>query len=174
MAKNDLLFKILFAVQVALLPVVYAFDLIETFPTWAVTLAIVGVLLCKIWAEVFKDKHNLIHKILSSVATVATFAALLFFMANKGIIAMWLAILTLVLIVLFVALSIILRSKIMPELIEAIDYCFILFEILTLLAFSFAFYHVTMTNIGIFAIVLSTAVSVAYKLYFCIKYLIRK
>jgi len=174
MAKNDLLFKILFAVQVALLPVVIAFDLIETFPSWAVTLAIVGVLLCKIWAEVFKDKHNLMHKILSGVATIATFAVMLFFLEFKGIIAMWLAILTTVLVVLFIALSILLRSKVMPEVIEAIDYCFILFEILTLLAFSFAFYYVTMTNIGLFAIVLTTAVSVAYKAYFCIKYLIRK
>ena len=174
MAKNDLLFKIICAIQVALLPVVIAFDLISTFPTWAITIAIVGVLLCKIWAEVFKDKHNFMHKILSSIATVATFATLLFFLANKGFIALWLAILTTVLIVLFVVLSIVLRTKVMPELIEAIDYCFVLFEILTLLAFSFAFYYIAMTNIGIFAIILTTAVSVAYKTYFLVKYLIRK
>ena len=174
MAKNDLLFKILCAIQVALLPVVIALNLISTFPTWAITIAIVGVLLCKIWAEVFKDKHNLMHKILSSVATVASFATLLIFFANKGLIDMWIAILTTVLIALFVVLSVLLRSKVMPEIIEAIDYCFVLFEILTLLAFSFAFYHITLSNIGIFALILTTAVSVGYKAYFLFRYLIRK
>ena len=174
MAKNDLLFKIICAIQVALLPVVIAFDLISTFPTWAITIAIVGVLLCKIWAEVFKDKHNLMHKILSSIVTIATFATLLFFLANKALIEMWIAILTTILIILFVVLSVVLRSKVMPEIIEAIDYCFVLFEILTILAFSFAFYHITLANIGIFALILTTAVSVGYKAYFLVKYLIRK
>ncbi len=170
MTKNNFLFKTLFAVQIALLPIVIAVDLVKTLPLWAVSVCIAGVLLCKIWVEVFKDKNNKTHKIMALAGTVATFAVLLFFLANKGVIAMWLAILTFVLIVLFATLKVLLMNKVMPETIEAVDYCFNLFELLSLLAFTFAFYNITMTNIGLFAIILSTVVSVTYKVYYCIKY----
>lgn len=170
MTKNDLFFKILFAIQIAMLPITIAVDLISSTPTWAVCLCIAGVLLAKIWVTVFKNKNNTVHNIIDSIGTVATFTVLLFFFANKQVIPMWLAIVAEILVVLFIALKLFLRKKTMPEIIDAVDYCFTMFEFLTLLAFTFAFYNITMTNIGLFAICLSTAVSVAYKVYYCIKY----
>ena len=170
MTKNDLFFKILFAIQIALLPIVVATTLISSLPVWATSIALAGVLLAKIWVEVFKDKQNFTHKIMCYIGSVITFAVLLIFLEMKGVIDLWIAILAIVLITLHSAFNIILKKKVMPETIEAIDYCFVLFEILTLIAFTFAFYNITMTNIGLFAIILSTAVSVAYKVYYCIKF----
>lgn len=168
MSRNDLFFKILFAVELALLPMVIFADLF--LPTWAVSLVIAGVLVAKVWVEVFKDKFNKTHKIINSVGNIAIFAVLLFYFANQGTIKMWMAIVVTVLIVLYSAFSVLLHKKSMPEIVEAIDYCYTMFILLAILAFTFAFFNATILNIGLFAILLSTTFSVAYKVYYCVKH----
>ncbi len=169
MTKNDTFFKIIFAIQIALLPIVIASSLFN-MPTWATCLIIGGVVLSKIWVELFKDKHNLLHKTLNGVGTVLTFAVLLAFFASKDILKLWLVIVAGVLIVLYSLISVLLKKEAMPEIVEAIDYCFMMFECLTLVAFCFAFYNEMMANIGLFALILSAGVSFAYKVYHAIKY----
>jgi len=168
MSRNDLFFKILFTVELMLLPLVIFADLF--LPTWAICLFIAGVLVAKVWLEVFKEKFNLKHKIISSIGNIAIFSVLLFFFASKGIIAMWLAVVITILIVLHSIFGVVLHKKSMPEMVDAIDYCFAMFLILALVAFTFAFFNATITTIALYAIFLSAAVSVAYKVYYCIKF----
>ena len=54
----------------------------------------------------------------------------------------------------------------MPETIEAVDSCFMLFECLTLGAFTFVMFSQLVSNIALFALILTSAVSVAYKTFY--------
>ena len=54
MTRNNLLFKILFAIELALLPMVI-FSYLFLAP-WAMGVFIAGVLLAKIWLHIFNDK----------------------------------------------------------------------------------------------------------------------
>jgi hypothetical protein len=53
----------------------------------------------------------------------------------------------------------------MPELIDAVDSCFMLFECLALVGLSFVVFYQLIANIALFALILTSAVSVAYKFY---------
>ncbi len=168
MTRNDIFYKILFAISIALLPmVIFAYLYL---PEWSVSLIIAAILLCKIWIELFKDKTNFQHSIINSIASILIFVTLLIMFTVINSINMTFSIISIVLIVLINIYKIVFFKKSMPEFIDAVDYCYMLFEILTLVAFTFLFYYSLVTNIGLVAIILTAGVSVCYKIYYTFKY----
>ena len=169
MTKNDIFYKILFAVMIALLPMTIFANIYLT--KWALCLFICAILVVKIWLEVFKDKYSQTHQLISVIGTALTFTTLLIMFAVSGVISKPLAIVTVILVDIFCLFTVLFRNKNLPDMIDAVDYCFMLFECLTLLALSFVTYNITMTNISLFALILTTAASVAYKIYYAFRYM---
>ncbi len=168
MTRNDIFYKILFAISIALLPIVIFAYLY--LPDWSVSLIIAGILLCKIWIELFRDKTSLQHLIIDALASILIFTTLLIFFAVIEEINLAFAIVTIVLIVVFNIYQIVFFKKSMPEFVDAVDYCYTLFECLTLLAFTFLLFYPLITNIGLVAIILTAGVSFCYKVYYTFRY----
>lgn len=168
MSKNDIFYKILFAIGLALLPlVIFANQLIEE--KWAMGLFIGGVLLVKIWMELFKDKFNFQHAIISAISSVLTFSVLLILFAVSNYVNVALVVITLVLIVLYNVLFVWYFKKQVPEFVLAVDYCYMLFECIALACFVLVSYFSLPTLIGMFALLLTAVVSCGYKIYAFIK-----
>ena len=168
MTRNETFFKILFAISLALLPMTIFSYLF--LPKWAISLFIAGLLLAKIWLELFKDKVKFSHNLIISINSVAVFATLFILFAMSHVINTALAVVVIVAIVLMYTMKLLLFKHNMPEYIDAVDYCFMIFECLTIAGLAIANYYVLITNIGIFALMITALVSVAYKVYFSFKY----
>ena len=169
MAKNDIFFKVLFAVELALLPMVI-FANIMIKEQWGLSLFIAGVLLIKIWLELFKDKTNKTHIIINAIASVAVFATIIILYMVKGDINKVFGIFAVVLVVAYNAMLVGCYSKSLPDLISAVDFCYMLFECLSLLTLSFTFFYAVPTIIALVALMLTAAVSIGYKIYHLIRF----
>ncbi len=169
MTKNDTFFKVLFAISLALLPLTIFSYLF--LPKWAVMVFVAAVLLVKVWLELFKDRKNLSHVIIDAIDSVITYLTLTILFIIAGYLNMALAIVALVFIVIMNILLCVMFKHVYPEFIDAVDYCYMLFECLTLLAFMFLPLEYDMiSNIGLFAVILTAAVSIGYKLYAFMRY----
>ena len=164
MTKNDTFFKILFAIEIALLPMVIFAN--KFLPNWAMSLFIGGILLAKIWLELFKDKHSRVHAIIDCVGSLAVFCTLIVYFIILDLISTPLGIAVLVFVVLQNLLLPLLFNRQMPEFIDAVDFCYMLFECFLLGAFAILKFYDMITNIGLFAVLLTSVVSVLYKIYF--------
>lgn len=168
MTRNDTFFKILFAIEIALLPMaIFAYLYL---PEWSMGLFVAGILLSKIWMELFKQKPNKSHTVIDAIGDVIVFTTLLSFFANRNIIHIALAVIVIVLVVFMNLFKVIYFNKSMPEFVDAVDYCYMLFTILTLISFTFVVFSGLVARIGLFAIILTTAVSVGYKIYYSFRY----
>ncbi len=168
MTRNDTLFKCLFAIELALLPLAMAAYLL--MPIWTVGIFIAGVLVAKIWMELFKNKGSLSHNIIMTVGNIVTISALVIFFTIYGYINLVMCIFVVALAVLTNVLKVLLRQDVMPEMIDAVDSCYMLFECLTMATLSFVVFYQLATNIALFALMLTAAVSIAYKLYFVLRH----
>lgn len=173
MTRNDTFYKILFAIEVALLPLTMAAYLL--LPTWSTAVFIVGILVVKIWMELFKDKENHVHAIIGAIGSALTISTLTIFFTVQGTIeSVVLCVFVVVFVVLMNVLKATLFNSLMPEMINAVDACVSLFEYLILAAFvvvSFLVVEITMliAEVAVFAILLTSIVSVAYKMYYVFK-----
>ncbi len=173
MTRNDRFFKILFAIEIALLPLVMAAYVLTKNSEfkWVPGLIVAGVLIVKIWLEIFKNKQDKSHLIINSIASILTSASLvIFYTVNNHIESVVVCVFVVLLVVLMNVLKIVLRDRILPEMINAVDSCFILFECLLLVGLSFVVFNNLITNIALFALLLTTTVSVLYKLYYLARY----
>lgn len=168
MTRNDTFFKILFAIEIALLPLSMASYLL--MPKWTVGIFIAGILLAKIWIELFKNKDNKSHLIINAIGNVLTISSLVIFFAIYEYVNLVVCIMVVVFAVLSNLFKVLLNDKAMPELIQAVDSCYVLFECLTMVGLTFVIFNSLITNIGLFALVLTAIVSVAYKVFYSIKY----
>ena len=84
--------------------------------------------------------------------------------------AIALGVVALVLIVLANIFQIVLYGKVFNETMQAVDFCYTLFEIATLAAFIFLAANTFAAVIGLFALILTGIVTVGYKTYYTIKY----
>ena len=157
MTKNNTFFKILFAIELALLPMVFFAQMF--LPNWSMGLFVAGILVAKIWVELFKNK-TLSNTVINAIGNIVVFSTLLIFFMSLGLINVVLGVFALVFIVLTNIFNIALYSRALPETIEAVDFCYTLFEILTLIAFTFLVFYDLTTSIGLFAILLTSATSV--------------
>ena len=167
MTKNNTFFKILFAIELALLPMVIFAEMF--LPNWAIGLFIAGVLLAKIWMELFNDK-TFLSSVVIAIGNVLVFGVLLImFMATKEI-NIVLGVFTMVFLTIMNVLKVCLHSKNINDTILAVEYCYVLFECLTLIGLAIISFFPILTTIGMFAILLTSVVSVAYRIFYIFKY----
>ena len=169
MTRNNLFFKILFAIELALLPMVIFAKLLLTDATWAMGVFVAGVLLAKIWLHIFNDKTKL-STIIISVGNILVFSVLLILFMATGFVNIALGVAVLIFLFLQNVFKITLYNKSLNETIQAVDYCYTLFECLSLIAFTFLVFDDLISKIGLFAMLLTSAVAVLYKAYYTIKY----
>ena len=167
MTRNDLFFKILFAIEIAFLPLVMASYIM--LPTWTVGLFVAVVLVSKIWMELFKNKEDRVHILINSIANALTISSLVIFFTIQGYINTALSVFVVILAVAMNALKAVFYKSIMPEMIDAVDTCYMLFECLTLIGLAFIVLYDLVTDIALFALLLTAIVSVAYKIYYIFK-----
>ncbi len=168
MTRNDTFFKILFAIELALLPLVMASYIL--MPNWTVGLFIAGILVVRIWLELFKDKTNKAHQIIMLIGNALSMLTLVIFFMVEGYIDIALGTVTISLVVLCELLKFAMRGKTMPEMIDAVDTCFMLFECLLLIGLTFVIFHELVTTVALFTLLLTAVVSVGYKIYYSIRY----
>jgi len=171
MTRNNLLFKILFAIELALLPMVIFAKLLLTNAPWAMGVFVAGILLAKIWLHIFNDKTKS-STVIISIGNILVFAVLLILFMATGMVPIALGVIVLVLITLQNIFKIALYNKSLNETVEAVDYCYTLFECLTLIAFTVIMVEklLIISKIGLFAIILTSALAVIYKIYYTIRY----
>ncbi len=167
MTRNDTFFKILFTLEIGLVPLAMAAYLL--FPIWSVGVFVAGILVAKIWIELFKNKGNKVHIILNSIGNIITISSLVIFFTIYGYINVVLCVFIAILVFATNIFKIAMFNKIMPEMIDAVDSCYVLFECLTLIAFTFVVFHTLVTDIALFALLLTSAVSVIYKAYYLLR-----
>lgn len=168
MTRNETFFKILFAISLALLPMTVFSEMFLT--EWSISLFIAGILLAKIWLELFKDKNNLSHNIILAINSIAVFTTLAILFAVNDYINMTLAVLLIVAVVLFNFMRLFLFKYNMVDMIEAVDFCHVLFEVFAIVGFAIITFYDLIANIGIFAMLLTAVVSIAYKIYYVFKH----
>lgn len=168
MTRNDTFFKILFAIEIALIPLVMAAYIL--MPEWTVGVFIAGILVAKIWLELFKNKQNVVHARIMAIGNILTISSLVIFFTIYNYINLAICIVVVALVVLMNVFKLALRQDLMPEMIDAVDSCYTLFECLTMIVLAFVTFYVLTTNIALFALVLTSGVSVLYKLYFVLRH----
>lgn len=168
--KNDFIVKMLFALALALLPMLFFAQIL--LPSWMVCIFVGCLFLIKMWFELMKDKDNKNHNLMNAIASSAVFTTLLtfFIVYYASEVSLPIAITVIVLINLNNVLKVTLFSKPMPEFIEAVDFCLVLFELLTLLAFAFIFIYSMLSSVALIALMLALIVSVGYKTFYVFKY----
>ena len=170
--KNNTLFKVLFAIEMALLPLtIFAYLFL---PHWAVGLFVAGVLLCKIWREIFKDKFNKTEIIINSVASVITNTTLLAMFMVAGVVSKPVGIIAVIAIALKVCGEVFMFNKELPEFIDAVSYCFILFECAVLIGMTFAFAYSVVLSVACIACIMTGALYFGYAVYDFIRNLPKK
>ena len=168
MNKNDKFFKILFAIQLAFIPLLFGANIL--LPSWSISLFIAGILIVKIWLELFKDKNSKTHYILNALASIAVVSALTMMFYVKGNLHLAMAIVAISLVILHSVFKFFTFNNQMPELISAVDSCFMMFECLVIGTFTFIMYYSLTANISLFALMLTAVVSVLYRIYYLFKY----
>ena len=167
MTRNDTFFKILFTLEIGLVPLAMAAYLL--FPTWSVGIFVAGILIAKIWIELFKNKESKTHIILNSIGNIITISSLVIFFTVYNYINIVLCVFIAILVVLTNIYKVVMFNKAMPEMIDAVDSCYMLFECLTLIGLTFVVFYQLVTDIALFALLLTSVVSVIYKTYYLLK-----
>ena len=88
----------------------------------------------------------------------------------EGYVHLALAIVVISVVVLHSAFRLLTFNDQMPELISAVDSCFMMFECLAIATFTFVIYYELAASIALFALVLTAVVSLLYRVYYLIKY----
>ena len=166
--KNDNFFKLLFAIEMALLPLVICANLI--MPVWAIPVIIGILIVVKFWRESFKEKSNRTHAVVNTISTITEFAVLFIFFMCKGLLNIPFSIVVLVLIVLFEVFNQVFFGTQFNDTINAVDYCFKIFEFIALGSLAALLYFEQAIIVSLCAMLLSTVISIGYKLYYGFRY----
>ena len=170
MTRNDTLFKILFAIELALTPLVMLAHVFENLPMWSMGLFIGGIFFCRFWLEILKDKTSRTHKIINAIGSVVSISTILIFFMCINLITKPLGIFAVIFVVLQNLMNVLLHNKHISDTIEAVDYCYSIFETMLLAACAVITVNAMLTNISLFTILLTSVISVAYKVYYTIRY----
>ncbi len=170
MTKNDTFIKILFAIEVALLPMVICAHIVDFMPVLTMSLFIATILICKVWAMFLKNKQNKMHTIINSIGNILIFTVLLIYFCCVGLIHVALAVVTIICVWLTNLFEMLLSNKYKAESINIVRTCYKLFEILALLALIFILENALLTTIALFGIILTAVVLIVYSIVFIFKY----
>lgn len=168
MTKNDNFYKILFAIELALIPLIIFSNIF--LENWATSLFIGGLALTKIWREIFKEKENKQHTVISAIAAMCEFGVLIIYFATQKLLILPIAVSAVVVVMLFNLLKVVFAGTTFGDTIESVDFCMIIFEALTLIAFAIMAFVENVATIALWTIILTGAVSVIYKVYYGFKY----
>ncbi len=168
MDKKDLIFKISSSVEVALLPLVFFAKLF--MPVWGVSIFVALILAGKIVAEAFKQRQNFVHEIVSCVVSAIVLSTLFAFSLAYGLLTTWLTIVILVFVWLMIIFKLVGYSWVKPEMVDSVDFCFMMFETATIFGFAFACFYNVIFSIAAIAMLFTTICSVGYKVYYLFRY----
>ena len=152
---NNMRYRGLFAVQVALLPLIIAFNLLVN--EWAMAIPLGLLVVCRLIMGFFKNRASLSEHIIQAIGDALTLG----FVA----ISTWLAVVDCVLVVLYEVANAYFFCKPMPDFIDALDFCFVAFIFTTLISLTFVFKIDEVAKVSFLAIMITSAIVVAYKVY---------
>jgi len=173
MTRNDTFYKILFAIQLALLPLTMSAYFL--LPVWSIALFVVSIVVVKIWMELFKNKEDRVHALIGGIGNALTISTLVIFFTVQGFIeSVALCVFVVIFVVLINFFRVFLFNSAMPEMVDAVDACNNIFDYLTLITLAVVAFRAVNTtimfvNIALFALLLTAVVSVAYKIYYIFK-----
>lgn len=171
MLKNDMLYKILFAIELALLPLVFFanISLAENLP-WATAIFIGAILVAKFWMEIFKDRNKFTHNIISAIGNIIVFSVLIIFFIATERLNMLLGVFAIFFIIAFEVISTLMHKYTFASLITSFDYCHMMFGFVVLLGMCLITVSTITLNVGVIAMLLTGIVSVGYKVYYAFRY----
>lgn len=158
----------LFAVELALLPLIIAFKLL--IGTWAVCIPLLMLAVCRCIMIFMKNPASLIDHIIESVGDAVILVFLAIYFCAIGFIPNWLAIINCILVPLFELANVYFYKKPLPDIIEALDFCFLAFLFTTIISLSFVMVFDVVAKVSFIAVMLTCVINVAYKLYRFLRY----
>lgn len=168
--NNYMRYRGLFAVELALLPLVLAFKLI--IGTWAVCIPLILLAGCRAVMIFIKNKSKLSDHIIECIGDVVVLGFLAIYFAVLGFIPTWLSVVVCILLPLYALSSVYFYAKPMSDIVEALDFCYLAFVFTTIISLCFVNVIDVVAKVSFIAIMLTMAIVVAYKLYRFLKYYI--
>jgi len=168
--NNYMRYRGLFAVEMALLPLIVAFKFI--IGTWAVCIPLALLAICRCMMVFVKNRSKLSDHIIESVGDAIVIAWLSIYFAILNFIPNWLSVIVCILLPLYELANVYFYSKPMNDIVEALDFCFIAFLFTTIISLSFVMVVDVVAKVSLLAIMLTMLVVVSYKAYRFLRYYI--
>ncbi len=160
---NNMRYRGLFAVQLALLPLIIAFNLL--LAEWAMAIPLALLVVCRLIMGFVKNRASLSEHIIQVIGDALTLGFVAIYFAYLGYIPTWLAVVDCVLVALYEVANAYFFCKPMPDFIDALDFCFLAFIFTTLISLTFVFKVDAVAKVSFLAIMITSAIVVAYKVY---------
>jgi hypothetical protein len=168
--NNYMRYRGLFAVELALLPLIVAFKLIVG--TWAVCIPLILLAVCRCLMVFIKNRAKLSDFIVECVGDALILEFLAIYFTVIGFIPMWLSIVVCILVPVYELVNVFFFSKPMNDIIDALDFCFLAFLFTTIISLSFVMVSDVVAKVSFIAIMLTMAVVISYKAYRLFRYYI--
>ena len=171
--NNYMRYRGLFAVELALLPLVLAFKLI--IGTWAVCIPLALLAVCRCVMIFVKNKSKKSDHIIESIGDAIILEFLVIYFAVLGFMPAWLSIVVGILVPLYELANVYFYAKPMSDIIEALDFCYLAFLFTTIISLSFVMAVDVVAKVSLIALMLTMAIVIVYKIYrFANYYLINR
>lgn len=167
---NEMRYRGLFAVELALLPLIIAFKIIVG--TWAVCIPLIILAVCRGLMVLFKNRASMSDHIIEVLGDTIVLIFLAIYFNILGYIPTWLVWADAVLIVLYELANVYFYTKPMPDVVEALDFCFLAFVFTTIISLTFVVKMDVVAKVSFIAVMFTCAIVVAYKLYRFLNYYI--
>ena len=160
----------LFAVELALFPLMIAFKLI--IGTWAVCIPLIMLAACRGFMVFVKNKSKLADHIIECLGDVIVLGFLAIYFTVLGFIPSWMSILVCILLPLYELANVYFYAKPMNDIVEALDFCFLAFVFTTIISLSFVMVENVVAKVSFIALILTMAIVIIYKVYRFMRYYI--
>ena len=161
--NNYMRYRGLFAVELALLPLVLAFKLI--IGTWAVCIPLVLLAVCRCVMIFVKNRSKVEDHIIESIGDTIVLEFLAIYFTVIGFIPTWLSIVVCILVPLYELANVYFYAKPMSDIIEALDFCYLAFLFTTIISLSFVMAVDVVAKVSLIAMMMTMAIVIVYKVY---------
>lgn len=165
--KNDKLIKVLFSLQIAVLPLVVFGKIV--IDLWLSKLFILLLLIAKLWQFLLSEKFNKEHKLLNTITTYLIISFLMVYYAVLGFVGVGVIIPMLIFLLLFLLSVIFGKFFIRNELTNTIDICVYIFAFITVVFYGISSAVFVVGLVSAYATTLACVISVGIKLFHFIK-----
>lgn len=166
--NNYMRYRGLFAAELALLPLLIAFNLI--IGTWAVCIPLLMLAVCRCIMIFVKNKSKKSDHVVESIGDTIILEFLAIYFAVLGFIPTWLTVIVCVLVPLYELANVYFYAKPMNDIIEALDFCYLAFLFTTIISLSFVIKVDVVAKVSFIAIMFTMAIVVVYKVYRFVNY----